>query len=177
MSPYRDNNKLYTLIKNLSIESRHAKLKSMKTLAENRKAYFDYDVLEKFEAGMVLTGQEVKSIKSGRINLAGSYVVIKNEEAFLLNADIPPYQPKNVSPNYDSTRLRKLLLNKSEIRYLIGKSQEKHLTLLPLKVYTKKGKIKLEFALAKGRQKASKKELLKERDVKREIEIELKSRG
>ena len=126
---------------------------------------------------MVLTGQEVKSIKSGRVNLAGSYVVIKNEEAFLLNADIPPYQPKNAPPNYDSARLRKLLLNKSEIRYLIGKSQEKHLTLLPLRVYTKKGKIKLEFGLAKGRQKASKKELLKKRDIKREIEIELKAGG
>lgn len=149
----------------------------MKTLSENKKAYFNYEVLEKFEAGMVLTGQEVKSIKSGRINLAGSYVVIKAEEAFLLNADIPPYQPKNAPPNYDSTRLRKLLLNKSEIKYLIGKSQEKHLTLLPLRVYTKKGKIKLEFGLARGRQKASKKELLKKRDVEREIEMELKTRG
>ena len=149
----------------------------MKTLAENRKAFFDYDILEKFEAGMVLMGQEVKSIKSGRINLAGSYVVIKNEEAFLLNADVPPYQPKNATPGYDSTRLRKLLLNKSEIKYLMGKSQEKHLTLLPLKVYTKKSKIKLEFGLAKGRQKQGKKELLKKRDVDREIEIELKARG
>ncbi|MBI2450209.1 MAG: SsrA-binding protein SmpB [Candidatus Nealsonbacteria bacterium] len=149
----------------------------MKSLAENKKAYFNYEILERFEAGMVLTGQEVKSIKSGRINLAGSYVVIKNEEAFLLNADIPPYQPKNAPPDYDSTRLRKLLLNKSEIKYLIGKSQEKRLTLIPLKVYTKKGKIKLEFGLAKGRQKASKKELLKKRDVRREIEIELKTRG
>ena len=126
---------------------------------------------------MVLTGQEVKSIKSGRINLAGSYAVIKNEEAFLLNADIPPYQPKNAPPDYDSTRLRKLLLNKSEIKYLIGKSQEKRLTLLPLRVYTKKGKIKLEFGLGKGRKKASKKELLKKRDVEREIAIELKARG
>lgn len=149
----------------------------MGVLSENKKAYFDYDILEKFEAGMVLIGQEVKSIKLGRINLAGSYVVIRNEEAFLLNADIPPYQPKNVSLNYDSTRLRKLLLNKSEIRYLVGKSQEKHLTMMPLRVYTKKGKIKLEFALAKGRQKASKKELLKKRDIKREIELELKTRG
>lgn len=149
----------------------------MGPLAENKKAYFDYEILERFEAGMVLTGQEVKSIKSGRINLAGSYVVIKNGEAFLLNADIPAYQPKNAPPDYDSSRLRKLLLNKSEIKYLLGKSQEKHLTLLPLKVYTKKGKIKLEFGLAKGRQKFSKKELLKKRDIKREIEIELKTRG
>lgn len=155
----------------------------MKILAENRKAYFDYEIQEKFEAGMVLMGQEVKSIKSGRINLAGSYIILKrpadggSPEAFLLNAGIPPYQPKNSPPNYDQTRLRKLLLNKEEIKYLAGKSQEKHLTLLPLKVYAVKGKIKLEFGLAKGRKKESKKELLKKRDIKREIEIELKARG
>lgn len=149
----------------------------MKSLVENRKAHFDYEILERFEAGMVLSGQEVKSIKSGRINLAGSYVVLRNNEAFLLNAQIPPYQPKNAPPDYDPARLRKLLLNKSEIKYLIGKAQEKRLTLIPIRVYTKKGKIKLEFGLGKGRKKASKKELLKKRDVEREIEIELKARG
>jgi len=149
----------------------------MKTLAENRKAYFDYEILEKFEAGMVLTGQEVKSIKSGRINLAGSYVVFKNDGFYLLNANVPAYQPKNAPPYYDPTRLRKLLLNKSEIKYLVGKSQGKHLTLPPLRVYTKKGKIKLEFGLAEGRKKSSKKELLKKRAVEKEIERELKARG
>ena len=149
----------------------------MPQFAENKKAYFDYDVLEKFEAGMILTGQEVKSIRSGRINLAGSYIILKDGEAFLLNAQIPPYQPKNASPDYDPSRLRKLLLHKSEIKYLIGKAQEKRLTLMPLRVYTKKGKIKLEFGLGKGRKKASKKELLKKRDVEREIAIELKARG
>jgi SsrA-binding protein len=149
----------------------------MKILAENKKVYFNYDIIEKFEAGLVLTGHEVKSIKSGRVNLAGSYVVLKNEEAFLLNATVPPYQPKNVPPDYNPSRLRKLLLQKSEIKYLIGKSQQKNLTLVPLKVYTKKGKIKLEFGLAKGRKKANKKELLKKRTVDREIERELKLRG
>jgi len=149
----------------------------MKVFAENRKAYFDYDIIEKFEAGIVLTGQEVKSIKSGRVNLAGSYVAIREGEIFLLNAQIPPYQPKNAPSDYDPARSRKLLLNKSEIKYLIGKAQEKRLTLIPLRVYTKKGKIKLEFGLGKGRKKASKKELLKKRDVEREIEIELKTRG
>jgi SsrA-binding protein len=149
----------------------------MRVLAENKKAYYNYEILEKFEAGMVLTGQEVKSIKSGRINLAGSYAVLKNEEAFLLNANVPPYQPKNAPPNYDNNRLRKLLLNKSEIKYLIGKSQQKSLTLLPLRVYTKRGKIKLEFGLARGRKKASKRELLKKRDIDRDIERELKLRG
>lgn len=149
----------------------------MKKLAENKKAYYNYDILERIEAGMVLTGQEVKSIKSGRINLAGSYIVLKNEEAFLLNANVPAYQPKNAPQDYDANRLRKLLLNKSEIKYLIGKSQQKSLTLLPLQVYTKRGNIKMEFGLARGRKKASKKELLKKRDTDREIERELKLRG
>ena len=149
----------------------------MKTLAENKKAYYNYEILEKFEAGMVLTGQEVKSIKSGSINLAGSYVVLKEEETFLLNSNVPAYQPKNAPKDYDANRLRKLLLNKSEIRYLIGKSQQKSLTLVPLRVYTKRGKIKLEFGLARGRKKADKKELIKKRAIDREIERELKLRG
>ena len=129
----------------------------MKVFAENKKAYFNYQILEKFEAGIVLLGHEVKSIKSGRISLAGSYVVFKDEEAYLLNTNIPPYQPKNVPVDYDPNRLRKLLLKKSEIKYLIGKSQQKGLTLVPLKVYTKRGRIKLEFGLGKGRKKVSKK--------------------
>ncbi len=149
----------------------------MRVLAENKKAYFNYEILEKFEAGLVLQGHEVKSIQSGRITLAGSYVVLKNKGAYLLNATIPPYQPKNVPTDYNPTRLRNLLLKKSEIKYLIGKSRQKGLTLVPLRVYTKKGKIKLEFALAKGRKKASKKELLKKRAIDREIKRELKSRG
>ena len=149
----------------------------MKVFAENKKAYFNYQILEKFEAGIVLLGYEVKSIKSGRISLAGSYVVFKDEEAYLLNTNIPPYQPKNVPVDYDPNRLRKLLLKKSEIKYLIGKSREKHLTLVPLKVYTKRGRIELEFGLGKGRKKVSKKELLKKRVIDREIARELKLRG
>ena len=149
----------------------------MKTLSENKKAYFNYAVLEKFEAGMVLQGQEVKSIKSGRINLSGAYVVLRNEEAYLINANIPPYQPKNQPQDYDSVRPRKLLLNKSEIRYLIGKSQQKGLTLVPLRVYTKKGKVKLEFAIGKGRRKADKKDLIQKRETERTIKRELKIRG
>lgn len=149
----------------------------MGTLAENKKAYFSYQILEKFEAGMVLTGQEVKSIKSGRINLAGSYVILRNEEAYLINAHIPPYQPKNVPLEYNPTRTRKLLLKKPEIKYLIGKSQEKGLTLVPLRVYTKRGKVKLEFALGKGRRKADKREVIRKREIEREIKRELKIRG
>ena len=148
----------------------------MKIFAENKKAYFNYQILEKFEAGIVLAGYEVKSIKSGRINLAGSYVIIKNEEAYLINASIPPYQPKNVPPEYDPSRQRKLLLKKKEIKYLIGKTRQKGLTLVPLKMYTKKREVKLEFGVAKGKKKADKRELIKKREVKREIRKALKGK-
>ncbi|MBZ9572342.1 SsrA-binding protein SmpB [Patescibacteria group bacterium] len=146
----------------------------MKVLAENKKAFFIYQILEKFEAGMILIGQEVKSIKSGRINLAGSYVVLKDKEVYLIGCHIPPYQPKNISPDYNPERSRKLLLKKSEIKYLIGKAKQKGLTLIPLKVYTRRGKIKIEFAIAKGRRKVDKRELIKKREVEREIRKALK---
>ena len=146
----------------------------MKILAENKKAYYNYEILEKFEAGISLIGQEVKSIKSGRINLAGSYVVLKDEEAYLVGTHIPPYQPKNAPPDYNPERSRKLLLKKSEIKYLIGKTKQKGLTLLPLRVYTKKGKIKLEFGVARGKKKFDKRELIKKREIEREIQRNLK---
>lgn len=149
----------------------------MKVLSENKKAYFNYAILEKIEAGLVLIGQEVKSIKTGRINLAGSYVSLNNNELFLVGAHIPPYQPKNSPPDYLPERPRKLLLKKSEIKYLIGKTKEKGLTLVPLKVYTKKAKIKLEFGIAKGKKKADKRETIKKRTLTKEIERELKMRG
>ena len=148
----------------------------MKILAENKKAYFDYEVLEKLEAGIVLIGQEVKSIKLGRMNLAGSYVVLRNQELFLIGAKVPPYQPKNAPPDYNPERSRKLLLRKAEIKHLIGKVKEKGLTLIPLKVYTKGDKIKLEFAAAKGKKKADKREIIKKREADREIQRALKSR-
>ncbi len=149
----------------------------MRILAENRKAYFNYGVLEKFDAGLVLLGTEVKSIKLGRINLAGSYVVFKGEELYLIGAKIPPYQPKNAPFDYNPERPRKLLLNKTEIKKLIGKTKQKGLTLIPLKVYTKNAKIKLEFGIAKGRKKFDKRELIKKREAEREIKKVLKSRG
>src|SRR3989344_5314569 len=101
----------------------------MGIFAENKKAYFDYEILEKIEAGIVLIGQEVKAIKSGRINIAGSYVVINSGEVFLIGCHIPPYQPKNAPADYNPERSRKILLKKSEIQRLIGKSQQKGLTL------------------------------------------------
>jgi len=150
----------------------------MKVLAENKKAYFDYEILEKFEAGMVLNGQEVKSMKSGRTSLKGSYVVLKKSsqgklpEPYLIGANIPPYQPKNAPKDYDPERSRKLLLKKS--KYLIVKTKEKGLTLMPLKVYIKNVRIKLVFGIAKGKKKTDKREIIKKREIDREIQKALK---
>ena len=148
----------------------------MKVFSENKKATFDYEILEKFEAGLVLFGQEVKSIKTGHINLASSYVTINKEEPFLIGVKVPPYQPNNAGADYGQERQRKLLLNKKEINYLIGKTSQKGFSLIPLKIYENSGRIKLEFGLAKGKKKYDKKEKIKKRDVEREINREL-SRG
>lgn len=141
----------------------------MPVIAENRKARYDYQILENYEAGIELRGFEVKSIKNGRINLAGSYAVLKNNQLWLLSADIPPYQPKNTPDDYDPKRTRRLLLKKSEIQGLIGKIHEKGLTLVPLKVYTKNRRIKVEIGLGKSRKKQDKRELLKKRAAQKEI--------
>lgn len=147
----------------------------MAILAENKKAYYNYEILEKFEAGISLIGQEVKSLKTRGVNLAGNYVVLKNEEVFWAGANIHPYQPKNAPPDYNPERSRKLLLKKSEIKYLIGKSQQRGLTLIPLKLYTtRSGRIKLEFAIAKGKKKFDKREKIKKREIERKIERVLK---
>ena len=155
----------------------------MKILAENKKAYFNYKILEKFEAGISLIGQEVKSIRIRGVNLAGSYVVLRRPtesgypEAFWIGAKISPYQPKNAPLDYNLERSRKLLLKKAEIKYLTGKVKQRGLTLVPLKVYTKKGKIKLEFGVVKGKKKFDKRELIKKREAEKEIRRELKIRG
>ena len=146
----------------------------MGAISENRKAYFDYQILEKFEAGIELKGFEVKAIKTGRVNLGGSYAVVKDNEIWLLNADIPPYQPKNTPKDYDSKRSRRLLLTRKEINYLIGKIQQK-LTLLPLRVYTKGPLIKIELGLGKGKKKYEKREAIKKRETEKEIQRTLKS--
>lgn len=145
----------------------------MKVYSENKKAHYNYEILEKFEAGLILLGQEVKSIKAGRINLSGSYVIFNKEEPFLIGTKVPPWQPKNIGADYNEERQRKLLLNKKEINYLVGKSKEKGFSLIPLKVYEKSGRIKLEFGLAKGKKKYDKKEKIKKRDIEREINREL----
>jgi SsrA-binding protein len=147
----------------------------MKILAENKRRSYDYELLENYEAGLVLYGCEVKAIKTGHVSLTGSYVVNKGNEFYLINALIPAYQPANTSKDYDSQRSRKLLLKKSEIRSLIGKSKAKGLTLIPVKLYTKKSRIKLGFALARGKRKIDKRETIKKRDMEREIGRRLKS--
>ena len=145
----------------------------MPILAENKKAFFNYTILEKFEAGIVLNGQEVKSLKTNGVNLAGSYAVLKDEEVFWIGANIPPYQPRNIGSSYNPERSRKLLLKKSEIKFLLGKAKQKGLTLMPLKVYTIRGKIKLELAIVRGKRKFDKRDSIKKRDVEREIRREM----
>ena len=145
----------------------------MKVYSENKKAGFNYEVLEKFEAGLVLFGQEVKSIKTGHINLSGAYVSLASGEPFLVGVKVPPYQPNNAGAGYGEERQRKLLLNKKEIDYLIGKTKTKGFSLIPLKIYDNNGRIKLEFGLARGKKKYDKKEKIKKRDVGREVNREL----
>ncbi len=148
----------------------------MKEITKNKKAYFNYEILEKLIAGISLLGLEVKSIKSGRISLKATYVVLRNEEAFLIGANIPPYQPKNTPKDYNPERSRKLLLKKSEIKYLIGKTKQKGLTIVPLRVYNIRGKIKLEIGLAKGKKKFDKRRVIKKRESEREIRRILKEK-
>lgn len=142
----------------------------MKPISKNKKAFFDFEVLEKFEAGLVLRGFEVKAIKTGRINLTGSHIIIRQNEAWLVGASVPPYQPKNTPESYDPQRTRKLLLSKDEIKRLTGRIQEKGLTLTPLSVYTNHGKVKLEFALARGKKLHDKRQKISERESRRRIQ-------
>lgn len=141
----------------------------MAVFAINKRASFDYEILETLEAGLKLKGYEVKSIAAGRANLSGAHAVLKGNEVWLLNLDIPPYQPGNTPEAYDSKRTRKLLLNRAEINQLIGRTKEKGLTLVPLKLYNKNGRIKVEIGLARSKKKGDKREAIKKRDTEREI--------
>jgi SsrA-binding protein len=145
-----------------------------KIIAKNKKAYFNYELLETFEAGISLLGSEVKSIKEGRISLKESYAEVKDGEVFLLHCHISPYEAANRF-NHDPRRERKLLLHSREIKRLTGKIKEKGLTLVPTNVLVnEKGLIKVEIALAKGKRTYQKKEVIKERDREREMRAELK---
>jgi len=152
----------------------------MPILAVNKKARFDYELLDKYEAGLVLFGQEVKAIKSGQVSLKGSYIIPRTEngktELFLINAQVPSYKPAGPLPEYDPRRERKLLLNKWEISKLIGRKQEQGLTLVPLKIYTNHSFLKLEFAVAKGKKKYDKRETIKKRDIDKRLRSLIKRR-
>ena len=145
----------------------------MKIIDKNKKALFDYEIEEKYESGIVLKGWEVKSIKGGDISLKESFCHIYKGEIFLKNAHIAPYKMGVSFEKQDPRQDRKLLLHKKEINRLIGKIKEKGLTLVPLMVYLKSGKVKLEVALAKGKKLFDKKQSLKEKDIKRDAEREM----
>lgn len=147
----------------------------MPTLAFNKRANFDYEIGDKYEAGLVLTGQEVKSVKMSHISLKESFVTVKGTELYLTNAHITPYKHAGELKNYDPTRPRKLLLKKSEIKHLTGKVRIQGLTLVPIRVYTKKRLLKLEFGVGKGKKKHDKRETISKREVERNIRRELKN--
>jgi SsrA-binding protein len=142
----------------------------MKTIAVNRKAFHDYEILDKIEAGIALAGTEVKSIRAGQVTLKDSFVEIQNQEAFLLRCHITPYLNASFF-NHEPERKRKLLLNKREIHRLDQKVKERGFSIIPLQVYlTPKGIVKIEIALARGKRAYEKKQKLKERDIKREMD-------
>lgn len=140
----------------------------MKIYAENKKAFFNYEIIDQFEAGIVLTGAEVKSIREKKVSLKESFATIKKTEIWLTNTHINPYKPANIE-NYEPTQPRKLLLSKEEIMKIIGKLTTDNYTLVPLKIYDNKGKIKILIALAKGKKKRDKREQIKKRDIERDI--------
>jgi len=144
-----------------------------KLIATNKKAFHEYIILEKLEAGVSLVGTEVKSIREGRINLKDSYAHIREGEAFLFNCHISPYTHGN-RQNHEPTRTRKLLLQRKEIRKLIGKTQEKGLTLVPIRVYLKRGLVKIELALVRGKKLYDKRETEKRKETDREARAAMK---
>lgn len=150
------------------------KLQSMPLIA-NKKAYFNYEILEKIEAGVELLGFEVKSLKKGQGSLKGSYVIVRGNEAFVVNMQIPPYQPANTPKDYDPSRIRRLLVTKKEIERLFKEGEQKGLTIVPVLVYNKGKKLKIEVAIVRGKKKYDKRETIKKRDMKREIRRSLKN--
>lgn len=147
----------------------------MATYITNKKAHFDYEILDRYEAGLVLHGHEVKSIRSGMGKLVGSHVVIRGGEGFLVGASVNPYQPLNTPKGYDPERTRKLLLSQKELATIEQAVEKNRLTAIPLSLYKKGSKIKLEIAVARGKKKADKRQTLKARDTKRDIERTLKT--
>lgn len=142
----------------------------MPTLAINKRAGFDYSLEEKYQAGLVLKGHEVKSVRLGHISLKESFITTKDNELFLINAHISPYKQAGTIPDHDPQRSRKLMLRRSEINSLIGKIREKGLTLVPVRIYTKGRLIKLELAAGRGKKKYDKRNSIRKREDERKIE-------
>lgn len=138
-------------------------------IAENRRARFDYDISDTYEAGIELRGHEVKSVKGGQFQIAGARVLIRGGEAWLVNSHIPPYQPKNTPAGYEEDRARRLLLTKAEIKEVTGALQEKGKMLIPLHAYLKHGFVKVELGLGRSRKKSDKREIIKKRAHVREM--------
>ncbi len=149
---------------------------AQRLLADNRKALHDYEILESFEAGVVLLGTEVKSIREGRVNLRDSYARLDRGEVWALNVHVSPYSHRGYV-DHAPMRPRKLLLHKAEIRKLIGRTVEKGLTLVPLRMYFKKGKVKMAIGLARGKKLHDKRETIKRREVDRETRAAVKERA
>jgi SsrA-binding protein len=148
----------------------------MKIVAQNRKAFHDYFIEETLEAGMVLTGTEVKSLRDAKANLMDSYVLIKDNEVFLFNCHISPYTHGNIM-NHDPVRTRKLLLHKKELMKLQAKAAQKGYSVIPLKLYFKDGRAKAEIGLAKGKKQYEKRETIKKKEADREIQRAMRSRN
>ncbi len=141
----------------------------MTTFATNAKATFDYEILERFSAGLELLGFEVKSVRAGKLNLRGAFVVVRGAEAYLVGAELPAYQPKNTPTDYDATRERKLLLSRDEILELEKAEATKGLTIVPLTVYNKGRFLKIDIAIARGKKQFDKRQAIKKRDAERDL--------
>lgn len=148
----------------------------MATYIDNRKAHFNYETVSTYEAGLELLGSEVKSIKSGKVSLTGSFCIVRGGEVFVVGMKIPPYQPKNLGDGYDENRIRRLLLSKKEIKEIADMDSRKGLTIVPMSLYSKGHRIKVEVAIAKGKQTFDKRDTIKKRDAEREIRREYKVR-
>lgn len=144
----------------------------MSNIIENKKAYFDYEIIDKWEAGIKLIGYEVKSIKAGKASIVGSYVKIIDNEAYIIGMKIDEYQNSSTSLIDERTRTRKLLLNKTELKKLIKQTEEKGLTIVPLSLYIKNRWIKISIGVGRGKKKADKRETLKKRTIERDIRRE-----
>jgi len=147
-----------------------------RTVAVNRKARHDYFIEETYEAGIVLTGSEIKSVRAGRVNLRDSYAIVKDGEVWLLNVHIAPYQQASSHERHDPRRTRKLLLHRRQINRLAGKVQAKGYTLVPLRIYLKDNRAKVEIALARGKKLYDKRRAIAEREAQREMERAIKRR-